>query len=499
MMRISTEVFRDIGFIRVILPFFVALISFACLSQSAQANLPSGIEVSVRSIQPEFNVREEIILDVAYTNVSDRDIKLLTWGTALEGRINEDFLSIIFEGDELPYMGMHIKRAAATPSDYVTIAPNETLGRKVDLLLGYDIDLKGDYYVEPRFASSRSNKKVESLKFKLLADRLISFKRTPTVNGCPDGVQGLPNNRFSLANSAVSAAETIALTARNTLQSTPVTERPNARRYREWFGVYNLSRWNTVQSHFNLIYSAVRNQTLVFECRDNENYFAAVFPSQPYRIFLGRAFWSAPRTGTDSKAGTIIHELSHFNILGGTNDEAYGQTDARRLAINNPAGAIQNADSHEYFAENTPFLSMPPAAPPPPPEAPDLLVKTMSLSQAEARNGGVVTVSGSVENIGNAASAATQLTIKLSNDSQIRSSDTTIAQRALGAINAGASSAFGVEVVLPDEEGRYWLGVCIVPVNGESQTANNCSLGAAIDVKRIVIIAPILRLLLDDD
>ena len=33
----------------------------------------------------------------------------------------------------------------------------------------------------------------------------------------------------------------------------------------------------------------------------------------------------------------------------------YGQAGAKSLAISNPANAVDNADSHEYFAENTPY------------------------------------------------------------------------------------------------------------------------------------------------
>jgi peptidyl-Lys metalloendopeptidase len=40
------------------------------------------------------------------------------------------------------------------------------------------------------------------------------------------------------------------------------------------------------------------------------------------------AFWPAPANGTDSKAGTLIHEMSHFNVVAGTNDWVYGQSGA---------------------------------------------------------------------------------------------------------------------------------------------------------------------------
>jgi peptidyl-Lys metalloendopeptidase len=71
-------------------------------------------------------------------------------------------------------------------------------------------------------------------------------------------------------------------------------------------------------------------------------------------VYVCNAFWSAPVTGTDSKAGTLIHELSHFNVVAGTNDWTYGQSSCRSLAKSNPSRAVDNADSHEYFAENKP-------------------------------------------------------------------------------------------------------------------------------------------------
>ncbi|KAG8682406.1 hypothetical protein FRC08_014982, partial [Ceratobasidium sp. 394] len=78
-------------------------------------------------------------------------------------------------------------------------------------------------------------------------------------------------------------------------------------------------------------------------------------PADPGAYTCAERFGELPsNTGTDSKAGTIIHEQSHFTVNGGTHDYAYGQSAAKSLAISNPARAIMNADSHEYFAENTP-------------------------------------------------------------------------------------------------------------------------------------------------
>jgi peptidyl-Lys metalloendopeptidase len=354
--------------------YILALVLLLCVKglSIADANTPDGIEVSLRAIEQEFSVDESITIEFAYKNTTASDITMLKWGSAFESRLNADILSVLYQGEELYYSGRHIKRAPAGEDDYVVLMAQSVTLRKVDLLTAYPIDFMGQYEIRLRESAPKAEKAQSALVLKLSSDRPITFKRTPTVTSCPDeatytvpdGKGGvltvnLPNNRISLIDSAVSSAESIARTAKDSLENTPIDERANARRYREWFGSYNLSRWDTVQSHFNLIYNAVSGLTLAFICDDTESAFAYVYRSQPYDIYLGQAFWSAPRTGTDSKAGTIIHELSHFNVLGGTDDNVYGQSGARSLAKSNPSNAVSNADSHEYFAENTPFLSMP--------------------------------------------------------------------------------------------------------------------------------------------
>jgi peptidyl-Lys metalloendopeptidase len=127
-------------------------------------------------------------------------------------------------------------------------------------------------------------------------------------------------------------------------------------RYLEWFGAYTASRYNTVKSNFTDIAYAMTNAGITFDCKCKQPYYAYVYPNQPYNIYLCKVFWQAPLSGTDSKAGTLIHEMSHFDVVAGTDDVVYGQAGARDLADDDPDAAITNADSHEYFAENTPPL-----------------------------------------------------------------------------------------------------------------------------------------------
>ncbi|KAG8705949.1 hypothetical protein FRC08_001354 [Ceratobasidium sp. 394] len=134
-------------------------------------------------------------------------------------------------------------------------------------------------------------------------------------------------------------------------------------RYATWFGNFTTKRYNTVVGHFQKIGTDATSAS--YDCTgcksapgiDYDTTWAYVEPDSPGKIFLCGMFWDSPLTGKDSRAGTIVHENSHFTVNGGTRDIAYTQERAKQLAVTNPDSAIMNADSHEYFAENTPALA----------------------------------------------------------------------------------------------------------------------------------------------
>ena len=104
---------------------------------------------------------------------------------------------------------------------------------------------------------------------------------------------------------------------------------------------------------FDKIADALDTKPITFNAGCNEDCYAFVYPTKPYEIFLCNQFWTAPDTGTDSKFGTLIHEMSHFYVVAGTDDHVYGQTACLSLAETDAVLAVDNADSHEYFAEGT--------------------------------------------------------------------------------------------------------------------------------------------------
>jgi peptidyl-Lys metalloendopeptidase len=150
---------------------------------------------------------------------------------------------------------------------------------------------------------------------------------------------------------AVGAATTMADESKGYLLS----NQKGTTRYTTWFGTYTAANGATALDHFTAISDAFNNKPLTLDCGCKKTYYAYVYPTKPYVIYVCKAFWTAPMTGTDSKGGTLIHEMSHFNVVAGTNDHVYGQAGAKSLASTDPIKALNNADNHEYFAENTPF------------------------------------------------------------------------------------------------------------------------------------------------
>ena len=81
-----------------------------------------------------------------------------------------------------------------------------------------------------------------------------------------------------------------------------------------------MRRSATVAAHFQAIKEAFASKPVTVDCGCNESYYAYVYPNQPYKIHVCKAFWSAPPLGTDSKGGTLVHEMSHFTVVAGTDE-----------------------------------------------------------------------------------------------------------------------------------------------------------------------------------
>ncbi len=319
-------------------------------------------------------------VEVTVTNTSSRTLRIPKWQLPTDVQRSHLF-RITRDGVEVGYEGAMIKRGAPSAEDFAILHAGRSYRSVVELGAAYDLSKAGHYtvtYAAPlQYASLSGGIRLQQRNgmpmiaqgapIRIVLDQSMLDQRATFPNGrrISPVLPANPELSDVLGISTVAcSASQIATIGNAVLSARAYSERAKGylnagttgARYTTWFGAYTSSRYATAQQHFVAIDNAM-DQTggqVTINCGCNDNYYAYVIKNQPYQIFVCNAFWSAPLIGTDSKAGTLIHEMSHFTVVADTDDHAYGQGLAQSLAISNPTLALDNADSHEYFAENTP-------------------------------------------------------------------------------------------------------------------------------------------------
>lgn len=364
----------------------MAALAAACNAQAA----PKGVAVTVVPEKSALGQNDDVVVRVTITNNSGAPQYILKSRTPFNG-VEEALFEVRRDGQPVVYLGAHIKRAAPTAADYFLLKPGASHSVKVELSALYDMSVSGDYQISYRQASPQLFLAQPSANGRAGAAAAFDADQASAENAslvsAPASVwidgrvargqksQVMLDIEAMKQAAAQPAAASLSFSKCTTSQQTTITQAMSAgssmasnsdaymqrgvigTRYTKWFGANNATRVATVKSHFVAIKDAFANKPVTVDCGCNQNYYAYVYPTQPYKIYVCKAFWSAPMTGTDSKGGTLVHEMSHFNVVAGTDDHVYGQSGAASLAISDPAKAVDNADSHEYFAENTPALN----------------------------------------------------------------------------------------------------------------------------------------------
>ncbi|QRK06320.1 peptidase M35 [Archangium violaceum] len=332
-------------------------------SEQVDAQATGEVAVSLSVAKASLSAREDVAVTVTLTNISSEPVQLLKFYIP-DGRLKEGLFEVTRNGEPVEYIGPHIKRAAPRPEDYITLQPGESLSGSAPVSGMYDLSETGSYTVRYAARSLEQHSAVLT-KAAQLDSNLVNLWIEGRDSGLSElqaqgtvSAQGLSYSGActSSEQSSISSALTYARTYANNASTYLNGISASTTRYKTWFGTFSSTNLTTARNHFTNIKNALANAAIVVDCSCNDSYYAYVYPTQPYKIYVCNAFWSAPTTGTDSKAGTLVHEMSHFNVVAGTDDHAYGQTAAKSLATSSPTRALDNADNHEYFAENTPSL-----------------------------------------------------------------------------------------------------------------------------------------------
>lgn len=317
------------------------------------ASIQSALEVSV-SLAPEVRGADAVIAQVSVTNRSASTVAVPESQLPSEDMETQQFL-VLRDGEPVRYEGPHVKRGPAAADAIISIAPGATHTYDVELSRAYDLTRDGRYSVafESRTGNARTTMRSARRDVRLYGRGALA------TSGMADRSLSALTSQISYARctttqqtdirAALAQAESYAINSRSYLAGGTLRDR-----YTWWFGAVTTANASKVLANFTAIADAFANKPIKVDCGCKKTYFAYVYPNQPYTIYVCKAFWSAPLAGTDSRGGTLIHEMSHFTVVAGTNDWAYGQAAAHNLALTNVPQAISNADNHEYFAENTP-------------------------------------------------------------------------------------------------------------------------------------------------
>jgi peptidyl-Lys metalloendopeptidase len=352
----------------------VFVVAAALIAASAFAAAPTArLAASIDAAQARFAAEEPVALTLRLANRGEGSVWVLRWQLPSD-EIEADILAVTRDGEPVQYIGPLVKRPAPTAADWVEIAAGDELTATFDPTAVYDMNQPGRYTV------AFKTWQVDAL----LADpsddglpapgngKVARRARVPEVVDAQaadfwfDGVDA----EIAVEEMTIGGYTKCTTSQQATLQTAhnnAITYSGKSKSYlaghsasnpgslyTTWFGAATTSRYSTVTSHFNAINDAFVNKSVTYDCSCRKNYYAYVYPTKPYKIYLCKVFWSAPATGRDSKMGTLVHEMSHFNVVAGTDDYVYGESGAKNLALSNPDQAIDNADNHEYFTEDQP-------------------------------------------------------------------------------------------------------------------------------------------------
>lgn len=297
---------------------------------------------------------EPVTVTVKLRNRSGRRIRLLERDTAL-GILRNDLFRIVVDGRTVRYVGRHYKWASPQAGDYVLLERGQERLATIELSSAYDFSASGLYtiYALP-YGATRASGTVD-----VVSSVSVQVEGRPLPTPPSTGLGPTARSRTQGCSAAQVGQLALAYAAARKLASTSLTyllrtEPAPTARFTTWFGTFTAGRWGKVKEHFTALTQHLSSESADCSCTDSA--YSYVLPTQPHRIYLCSAFWQAPLTGHDSMPGVLLRAMSHFDDVTATTSWAEGDVACKRLAKQAPERAVVNADSHQYFAENSPAL-----------------------------------------------------------------------------------------------------------------------------------------------
>lgn len=182
-------------------------------------------------------------------------------------------------------------------------------------------------------------KKLALLLLLLLSTPVQAYEASIVFTGCNDHQQSVLVKTINVVDAQLAALE-------------PRLETPELKPYyTAWFGSGDQK---AVRETFKKIRTLLNTpSTLEFACEERmcQKYMVGFAERQMSSVGVCPEFFKSPlQYGLDSQVGSLVHELSHSAAH--TLDYAYGQVNARKLAVEEPKKTLRNADSYQFFFES---------------------------------------------------------------------------------------------------------------------------------------------------
>ena len=318
---------------------------------------------------------EAMTLRFTLHNPTTESLWVMSWMLPSDD-MDANLFTVQRDGEAVTYLGPLVKRAAADVEDWIEIKAGQSYSIVFDPSASYDMTGKGQYAIQYRVNQIAVRHKAPQRA--LDPGSHLGMVKAQNADTQPHGnasvvtastelfYEGIPANAETKAQEltliggytkcTTSQQAKLATAHQNAInisgKALSQLGTANPFNFVWWFNTASTSSINNVQGHFSKINDAFANKAVTYDCSCKKRYYAYVYPTQPYKIYVCSVFWTAPDLGRDSKAGTLVHEMSHFNVVASTDDWVYGATGAHSLALSDPTKAMDNADNHEYFAED---------------------------------------------------------------------------------------------------------------------------------------------------
>lgn len=334
-----------------IVAIFTILISSLGWSKNTEEILNSNsntIHITLEEADDNNFDDSKLLINFKITNRSNRKIMFANRFTPF-GDILSDMFSIGLNGKRIPYIGKLARYAPVRYDEMIHLNPGESRIKKVNISHHYKMINTGTYKISFKsklLVQSEKNFSLAKLLPIHLKSNLISLEQTVAKND--QFYQQRFADVYEYMNCRGQQAN-IANRAKNigAQMSTVKSDRV----HRLWFGTGSRGHVANIMANARRTLPSSRPNCNC-DIPNPGQVYAYVYPNdRSHNIYLCGAFWPQADTGRNTKGGTMVHEVTHFNDVGRTQDHVYGYEESKRLARTDPQRAINCAENYTWYSE----------------------------------------------------------------------------------------------------------------------------------------------------